>query len=76
MNALIIVPAISDLDSDFTREIPAGTTIRQIIDEVGPTFGYNDTMIPVLNNVAIYDYATPVQANDRLIFREGTKERG
>jgi len=76
MNALIIVPAISDLDSDFTREIPAGTTIRQIIDEVGPTFGYNNNMVPVLNNVAIYDYSTSVQANDRLIFREGTKERG
>ena len=76
MNALIIVPAVSDLDADFTREVPAGTTIRQIIDEIGPTFGYSDGMIPVLNNVAIYDYNTPVQAGDRLLFREGTKERG
>jgi hypothetical protein len=76
MNATLIVPAESDLDSDFTRQLPAGTSIAQIIDEVGPTFGYSADMIPVLNNVAIYDRNTVVQEGDTLLFRVGTKERG
>lgn len=76
MAAQLIVQATSDLDEDYVREIMSGVTVREIIDNVGPEFGYNTNMVASINNVQVVDYTRSLNDGDVLAFRIRAKERG